>query len=258
MDIPHRFVRLDPKDQSLRVEKTDFTVTSGRVGLIFTQVPDVCVGRPLSFFPGLTFFCPCAESTAANRLDSNPLRFSSMNNNPPYTVHDNVVLQQRLANAEHELAQARQKLAEIAARPPQPAPVDNSPAGKASRLSVPYVPTEGQFYFKAGFSGVGFAFSTGEYRKAGLEYPTKEAAEASLARLRQYALLLHLAADLNPSGKAGGEFAVYWNDEDPSGPRWAGGSCFPGVDTVFETEQAAAEAAKILNRDGVKPAGHNG
>lgn len=204
-----------------------------------------------------TSFVIDRKAFALLSTDSNPLRFSSMSTNPSYTVHDNVVLQQRLANAEHELAQVRQKLAEISARPPQPAPVDNSPAGKASRLPLPYVPGEGQFYFKSGFLGVGFAFSTEEYRKVGLEYTTQEAAEASLVRLRQYALLLHLAADLNPSGKAGGKFAVYW-DTDRVVASWVGACGYPGVDNLFETEGAAAEAAKILNRDGVKPAGHNG
>lgn len=65
MDLPHRFVRLDSKDQSLRVEKTDFTVTPSLQGLTFTQVPEVCVGRLPSIFPGLTFFRPCAEGQAA-------------------------------------------------------------------------------------------------------------------------------------------------------------------------------------------------
>ena len=189
-------------------------------------------------------------------LDSKPLRFSSMNNNQPYTIHDNVVLLQRLNNAEHELAQVRQKLAEIAARP-QPAPVDNSPAGKASRLPVPYSPAGGDETILLVDNRVVNSTPRTTFARAGVEYTTKEAAEASLVRLRQYALLLHLAADLNPSGKAGGPWFVTFRVSNASWEPVVANNFQDGA-SLFENSDAASEAAKILNRDGVKPAGHNG
>jgi hypothetical protein len=65
MDIPHRFVRLDPKDQSLRVEKTEFIVTENAGGLTFEFAYPRLVGRQVAQFPGLIFFRPCAEGQAA-------------------------------------------------------------------------------------------------------------------------------------------------------------------------------------------------
>jgi hypothetical protein len=137
------------------------------------------------------------QPPASETLDSTPLRFSSMNQQQHASIQEqHLELQRRLERAEAELRSARSVIAALAARP-QPTPVDNSPAGKASRLPVPYRPEGGQHYLRISEDLPAFAGSTEGCRLAGIEYTTREAAEASLVRLRQYALLLHLAAN-NP------------------------------------------------------------
>lgn len=87
---------------------------------------------------------------------------------------------------------------------------------------------------------------------AGVEFATKEAAESARASRIFFQRLQCLAAELNPSGKVGGSYEVYFN-ADPN--NWAVsvwfGACAVGC--MFETHEAAKKAAEVLTRDGVKP-----
>jgi hypothetical protein len=88
-----------------------------------------------------------------------------------------------------------------------------------------------------------------DYAQVGLEYKTIEAAQKALALGRFYMRLVALAAELNPSGVAGGKWhVVFANDIS----RWEYGlsvNCYHGFN-LFQTYDAAKEAADILNRDG--------
>lgn len=88
------------------------------------------------------------------------------------------------------------------------------------------------------------------WRKAGTEYPTREAAESALPYVTFFKRLCCLAQELNPSGKVGGRYwlspyrgvweAAHWQNNHRDA------TC------VFETEEAAKRAAEILNRDAWK------
>jgi hypothetical protein len=89
------------------------------------------------------------------------------------------------------------------------------------------------------FPAKGFPFS----------YPTRESAEAALPYLRFFTRLVRLAADLNPSGKPGGEWRV---SVTYGGKNWSYGWVWGGRAPwdLFETKEAAEKAAHIMNRDG--------
>jgi hypothetical protein len=90
--------------------------------------------------------------------------------------------------------------------------------------------------------------SARDYRLAGLEYQTKEAATVALRHLRFYSRLLNLATELNPSGVVGGPYRVVFDEHES---RWAYG--FAGIYrcsfNLFQTADAAEKATAILNRD---------
>jgi len=90
--------------------------------------------------------------------------------------------------------------------------------------------------------------SARDYRLAGLEYQTKEAAKPAMRHLRFYSRLLNMATELNPSGVAGGKWhVVFANDTS----RWEYGlavNYYHGFN-LFQTAVAAEAATKILNRD---------
>ncbi len=86
----------------------------------------------------------------------------------------------------------------------------------------------------------------------GRTYQTKGAAESVKPYDAFYGLLCGLACELNPSGKVGGYWFVYWAKNRAG---WVH-DCVEGVCTIdqfFETTGAAEQAAQILNRDGIKP-----
>jgi len=89
------------------------------------------------------------------------------------------------------------------------------------------------------FPAKGFPFS----------YPTRESAEAALPYLRFFTRLVRLAADVNPSGKPGGEWRVSVTYGGKNwGYGWVSGDRAPW--DLFETHEAAKRAADIMNRDG--------
>jgi len=88
-----------------------------------------------------------------------------------------------------------------------------------------------------------------DYAQAGLEYKTIEAAQKALALGRFYMRLVALATQLNPSVVAGGPYhVVFANDTS----RWEYGLAanYRHGFNLFQTYDAAEEAAEILNRDG--------
>jgi hypothetical protein len=83
---------------------------------------------------------------------------------------------------------------------------------------------------------------------AGSEYPTREAAESALPYVTFYKRLCCLAQELNPSGRVGGSFFVYHFQG-----AWCGTRTDLAVATrLFETMEAAQNAATVMNRDGWK------
>ena len=84
---------------------------------------------------------------------------------------------------------------------------------------------------------------------AGVEYPTRGSAESALPYLRFFTRLVRLAADVNPSGKPGGEWRVSVTYGGKNwGYGWVSGDRAPW--DLFETHEAAEKAARIMNRDG--------
>lgn len=79
----------------------------------------------------------------------------------------------------------------------------------------------------------------------GCEFKTKGSAKHTAPWFRFYHRLCQLAIDLNSSGKVGGDFGVYFTG------RWGYQKYIPcsNITCVFETQEAAKQAADILNRD---------
>ena len=83
---------------------------------------------------------------------------------------------------------------------------------------------------------------------------SEDTAQASADYLNWFTHLLNLAAQLNPSGKAGGDGWVWFCAE---GRYWKASSLRgkPDIAGVFETIEAAQKARDILNASGGKLAG---
>ena len=150
----------------------------------------------------------------------------------------------RIEAAERELAEAKRQLAE------------------ATKPDVPkYAPMSGRYYFGSCMAGGADAFEARQIvqehsRKRvgaqGRAYKSPEAAQASADCLNWFIHLLNLAAQLNPSGKAGGNYAVDYHIDKWDTSNLVGLKC---VACVFETREAAQKAAAILNASGGKLAG---
>jgi hypothetical protein len=93
---------------------------------------------------------------------------------------------------------------------------------------------------------------TAPHREAGALFPSREVAESARDARIFFQRLQCLAAELNPSGKVGGKYEIYWSALNN---RWKYGyyHCPSTAGCMFETSQAAEKACEILNRDGVKP-----
>jgi hypothetical protein len=90
----------------------------------------------------------------------------------------------------------------------------------------------------------------------GLSFPTREAAESARDARIFFQRLQCLAAELNPSGRVGGDWFIRYDSQHKDNLPWYSfsmGSKLSTCDAMFETQEAAKKAAEILNRDGVKP-----
>lgn len=97
---------------------------------------------------------------------------------------------------------------------------------------------------------------TAPHREAGALFPTREAAESARDARIFFQRLQCLAAELNPSGKVGGAWGIRYDSQHRDDRPWYAftmGSRIATLDAMFETIEASEKAAKILNRDGVKP-----
>lgn len=113
-----------------------------------------------------------------------------------------------------------------------------------------YKPTNGEWWWTSE-SGCGSSPTTTPSKNQGREFKTKEGAESALERVRWYAHLLNLAAQLNPSGKVCRGYGVtaradgqwFWGDTklEINDGNW--------IETfnLFETSDAAYRATKILD-----------
>lgn len=124
-------------------------------------------------------------------------------------------------------------------------------ARAAEEARRPWEPKGGQFYlFTPHKDGpqVGSGASDDAARLHGREYPTREAAEAAFPYVSFFARLCCLAAELNPSGKVGGDHFVCYAHGSWGAYRNVGQS----IAAIFETRAVALKACEILNRDGWK------
>jgi hypothetical protein len=98
--------------------------------------------------------------------------------------------------------------------------------------------------------------STYSERILGLEFLTREAAESARDARIFFQRLQCLAAELNPSGKVGGDWGIRYDSQHGDDLPWysfAIRSRIETLDAMFETIDAAENATEIFNRDGVKP-----
>ena len=147
----------------------------------------------------------------------------------------------RIEAAERELAEAKRQLAE------------------ATKPEVPkYEPMKGGPCLESTCGGnTALRVYNGDrsfprISETGTEYRTVEAAQASADYLNWFIHLLNLAAQVNPSGKAGGKYEVRYRPSE----QWTidtSQSLYMGH--IFETREAAEKAAAILNASGGKLAG---
>jgi len=122
---------------------------------------------------------------------------------------------------------------------------------------TPWEPKGGEFFHRSQTGTVEKSDSDEGSRKNGCEYPTRKAAESALPYVTFFKRLCCLAAELNPSGKVGGNFYVFpprhgdvsWKPYD-----WdvEGHNDRRDITCVFETHDAALKACEIMNRDGWK------
>lgn len=152
--------------------------------------------------------------------------------------------QDELSKARAELASAQERLAKLDAQAKE----------DAAKAAKPWEPNGGD-YILTGMGGVSCPHTTNiserEHeltRRNGGCYPTQEAAQSALPYVTFFKRLCCLAAELNPSGKVGGDYYIHcadngvWKAQETFHGRW-------GVLIVFETEEAAQKAADILNKD---------
>jgi hypothetical protein len=113
-------------------------------------------------------------------------------------------------------------------------------------------PKGGHFTLYSDGSIIPSTRSTYSDRMSGLEFSTHKAAESAHDVRIFFQRMQCLAAELNPSGKVGGNFEVYWYKPDNG---WSASHYSNSFDMgyMFETKEAARKACEILNRDGVKP-----
>ena len=84
-----------------------------------------------------------------------------------------------------------------------------------------------------------------DFRLPGLQFQTEAEAKAALKAYRFYMRLYKLACEVNPSGKVGGNWYVYWNSV-----WWCYRPCRGElICNVFETVEAVQKACEIMNRD---------
>lgn len=118
----------------------------------------------------------------------------------------------------------------------------------------PWKPQGGRFYLlRNGEVGEGW-FSRIEDQLDGAEYPTREAAESAAPYVTFFKRLCCLAAELNPSGKVGGQWYIM-QDECGRGESWQAfewKGALRNVHCVFQTQEAAKQAAETMRRDGWK------
>jgi len=116
----------------------------------------------------------------------------------------------------------------------------------------PWEPKGGKWALFTGGRVYGPNESDARHRLAGSEYPTREAAESALPYVTFFKRLACLAAELNPSGRVGGEWRVFTSS--PLG-KWVANSSpvqHRDIADIFETREVALRAAEIMNRDGWK------
>lgn len=151
----------------------------------------------------------------------------------------NTTTQQALEAARIKLDQVSAELRALEAR-------------AAEEARSPWEPKGGRFYlFTPCEEGpqVGDGTSDDAARLHGREYPTREAAESAFPYVSFFARLCCLAAELNPSGKVGGCYRLFYYLSDG----WQKSVELSASDRdpwdLFETEDAALKACEIMNRD---------
>lgn len=109
---------------------------------------------------------------------------------------------------------------------------------------------------KGGFRMLGDGFidqsDAINYIDFGSVFPTREAAKSVLASRRLFNRMQCLATELNPSGKVGGAYEVYFSFGRDTWDFMASVATY-SLSAMFENEMSARAARDILNRDGAKP-----
>ena len=120
---------------------------------------------------------------------------------------------------------------------------------QAKKEQEPWEPKPGQFIMR-----VDGDISTSDYGHFvdsvpfGMVFQTRESARHTEPFFRFYHRLCQLAIELNPSGKVGGRFGVYYHEDDKVWMTHFYNN--PTLESVFETREAVKKAAYILNHDG--------
>lgn len=150
-------------------------------------------------------------------------------------------IEQTIANVEQQLASLKAELLKQAAP---------EPLKKWERKGCIVLCEDGSIM---DYAGTGLGPLIGEELQ-GRTYQTLESAKSVKPYDAFYGLLCGLACDLNPSGRLGGKWGVYWNgyhakwynDPDSINSTWLPNQLFASYDV-------AEQAVYILNRDGIKP-----
>ncbi len=127
---------------------------------------------------------------------------------------------------------------------------------KAAQPPAPWQPKGGPFWIDAS-SNVhtdSFLPSHATCVIAGSSFPTQAAAESAATYITFFRRMCCLAQELNPSGKVGGNYCIYWSF---AGWAAAGSSGFAGAEYVFESFAVARKAVEVFNRDNIKPPTNN-
>jgi hypothetical protein len=124
-------------------------------------------------------------------------------------------------------------------------------AKEKAEAEGPWEPPLGPFFlYSDGSVGSGYP-TCDERRQHGTCFKTYKAGEDASKAHRFFNRLIQLAMHVNPSGKAGGRYIVWYDiyAEKWNRSEW---SLISACGRLFENRESAEEACRIMNRDGWK------
>jgi hypothetical protein len=150
-----------------------------------------------------------------------------------------------MSNIQSEITAARLQLDVVSAK------LRELEARAAEEARKPWDPKGGDFIINAKTGEVTNGHGNwleGDIVPGGWRWQTREAALSAAPYRRFFMRYLQLAAELNPSGKVGGDWAVVYSRARFFSRR-QGAPIQRDVWDVFQTEEAANKAVVIMNRD---------